>query len=234
MIVGDSRTGEIKTFNTFYVPLRLYLSAQYGSSPARRGLLVNIVPVDYVADAIVRLTFDPAAEGGPSTSTTPADGLPTAGEVLGFARRWARDRLGVRLPAPVFLPIGARVGAPPRGSSRHTSGSAVGSCEITRTRCSAQRCPTGTGTCRSCWSTRSRGFLHRSDRTVHEQVVFRLASRHFPVGSSTWTRPAGGPCGPRPRFATRSPGRRQRSARWASGAEPRGDRRDERHSLPGR
>jgi long-chain acyl-CoA synthetase len=30
----------------------------------------------------------------------------------------------------------------------------------------------------------ARGFLHRSDRTVHEQVLFRLASQRLPVGLS--------------------------------------------------
>ena len=34
MVVGDSRTGEIRSFNTVYVPLRLYLSGACGSIPS--------------------------------------------------------------------------------------------------------------------------------------------------------------------------------------------------------
>ncbi len=34
MIVGDSRTGDIKTFNTFYTPLRLFLSGKLRIVPA--------------------------------------------------------------------------------------------------------------------------------------------------------------------------------------------------------
>ena len=67
MIVGDSRTGAVRTFNTVYAPLRRYLTGRRRLVPARPGLRVNIVPVDWVADAIVRLTFDPPPRAGPST-----------------------------------------------------------------------------------------------------------------------------------------------------------------------
>ena len=184
MIVGDSRTGEIKTFNTFYTPLRLYLSGKLRVVPASRRLLVNIVPVDHVADAIVRLTFDPAAEGRTFHLTTPADRLPTAAEVLGFARRWARDRLGVRLPAPVFLPIGPSVGG--------RTGRLLAPYFRERRRFLRDHTDEVLGPAVPDWHTYlpvllehavARGFLHRSDRTAHEQVVFRLKSRHLPVRS---------------------------------------------------
>ena len=55
MIVGDSRTGEITTFNTFYLPLRRYLTGRPHVVPVSPRLRVNIVPVDYVADSIVSL-----------------------------------------------------------------------------------------------------------------------------------------------------------------------------------
>jgi long-chain acyl-CoA synthetase len=63
MIVGDSTTGEIKTFNTFYFPLRLYLEGRLPLVPGSRAQPVNVVPVDYVADAIARLTLAPEAAG---------------------------------------------------------------------------------------------------------------------------------------------------------------------------
>ena len=182
MIVGDSRTGDIKTFNTFYTPLRSYLFGGARLVPARRGLRVNIVPVDYVADAIVRLTFDPTAEGRTVHLTTPADRLPTAGEVIGLTRRWARERLGVRLPAPVFVPVGARLGG--------RTARVLAPYFRERRRFLRDHADELLGTEVPDWRTYlpvllehavARGFLHRSDRTVHEQVVFRLASRHLPV-----------------------------------------------------
>jgi long-chain acyl-CoA synthetase len=182
MIVGDSRTGDIKTFNTFYAPLRLFLSGKLRIVPARRDLRVNIVPVDYVADAIVRLMFDPRAVGMTFHLTTPTDELPTAGDVLAFARRWAREHLGARLRPSVFLPIGLRLGGrtvrllKPYFRERR---------RFLRDHADELLGPTVPG-----WHdylptllehATSHGFLHRSDRTVHEQVLFRLASRRLPV-----------------------------------------------------
>ncbi|HZD16629.1 MAG TPA: SDR family oxidoreductase, partial [Actinomycetota bacterium] len=102
MIVGDSRTGEVRTFNTFYVALRRYLTGHLRVAPASPRLRVNIVPVDHVADAIVRLTFEPRAAGSTFHLTAPPEDLPTARELMRFVRGWARDRLGVRLPRVLF------------------------------------------------------------------------------------------------------------------------------------
>jgi long-chain acyl-CoA synthetase len=182
MIVGDSRTGDVKTFNTFYAPLRLFLSGKLRIVPARRDLRVNIVPVDYVADAIVSLMFDPRTARMTFHLTTPTDELPTAGDVLAFAHRWAGKHLGVRLRSPVFLPIGLRGGGrtvrllKPYFRERR---------RFRRDHTDEVLGPTVPG-----WSdylptllehATAHGFLHRSDRTVHEQVLFRLASRRLPV-----------------------------------------------------
>ena len=105
MIVGDSATGEIKTFNTLYFPLRLYLGGRLPLMPASRTQPVNLVPVDYVADAIVRLTLEPEAAGLNFHLTAPYATLPQAGELVAFVRAWAREQLGLRLPRPVFLPL---------------------------------------------------------------------------------------------------------------------------------
>ncbi len=89
MIVGDSRTGAIATFNTVYGPLRRYLTGGLPLVPAARGARLDIVPVDWVADAIVRLTLDPRASGRTFHLTAAA----------GFgadARRGVRLRAGLR------------------------------------------------------------------------------------------------------------------------------------------
>ena len=105
MIVGDSATGEIKTFNTLYFPLRLYLGGRLPLMPASRTQPVNLVPVDYVAEAIVRLTLEPEAAGLNFHLTAPYATLPQTGELVAFVRAWAREQLGLRLPRPVFLPL---------------------------------------------------------------------------------------------------------------------------------
>ncbi len=182
MIVGDSRTGDVKTFNTFYAPLRLLLSGTLRIIPASRRLRVNIVPVDYVADAIVRIAFEPAAEGLTFHLTTPADKLPTAEEVVTVARRWARERLGMRLPRPLFVPIGVRSGG--------RTGRLLAPYFRERRRFCRDHTDALLGPSVPDWHAylpillehaTAHGFLHRSDRTVHEQVLFRLGSRHRPI-----------------------------------------------------
>ena len=82
MIVGDSRTGAIQTFNTVYGPLRLYLTGKLSVLPASPKLRVNLVPVDYVAQAVASLTMDPRAAGLTFHLTVSPENLPTARERL--------------------------------------------------------------------------------------------------------------------------------------------------------
>jgi long-chain acyl-CoA synthetase len=182
MIVGDSRTGDIKTFNTFYAPLRSFLWGTLPIVPARRGLPVNIVPVDYVADSIVRLTFEPDVLGLTFHLTTPTDQLPTAGEVVDLARRWARDALGVRLRRPLFLPIGPGIGG--------RTGRLLAPYFRERRRFRRDHADEVLGPTVPDWHAylpmlldhaTAHGFLHRSERTVHEQILFRLAGRRLSV-----------------------------------------------------
>jgi long-chain acyl-CoA synthetase len=182
MIVGDSRTGDVKTFNTFYTPLRMLLSGRLRVIPASRRLRVNIVPVDYVADAIVRIALEPAAEGLTFHLTTPTGQLPTAEEVVAVARRWARDRLGIRLWSPLFVPIGVGSGG--------RSGRLLAPYFRERRRFRRDHTDALLGRSVPDWHgylpvllehAAAHGFLHRSGRTVYEQVLFRLASRHRPV-----------------------------------------------------
>ena len=62
--------------------------------PANPGLLINLVPVDYVADAIVNLTLMPEVAGRTFHLTAPSTTLPSAAELLEFVRTTAS--------APVF------------------------------------------------------------------------------------------------------------------------------------
>jgi long-chain acyl-CoA synthetase len=105
MIVGDSHSGIIKTFNTLYYPLRLYMTRRMWIAPARPDLRVNLVPVDYVAQCIARLVFDPLAAGLTFHLTPPDEALPTLADIAHFTRWWAQSEMGVRLPVPRFLPL---------------------------------------------------------------------------------------------------------------------------------
>ena len=186
MIVGDSRTGEVTTFNTVYVLLRRYLVRHRRVIPASPALRVNIVPVDHVADAIVRLLVDPRAEGCTVHLTAPWATLPTAAELVGAVRTWARAELGVRLPRPIFVPL-PRVPLPGGAGDRLDIVRPYLSERRTFRRDHADRL---LGTYQPRWEAYlpalirfavGRGFLHRSGRTVHEQAMLRLRSRRLPV-----------------------------------------------------
>jgi thioester reductase-like protein len=55
IVVGDSTTGRTTSFNVLYGPLRAFARGAMRAIPARRDSPVDIVPVDYVADALVHL-----------------------------------------------------------------------------------------------------------------------------------------------------------------------------------
>ncbi len=199
MVVGDSRTGAIKTFNTLYFPLRLYLTGRLRMLPARSGLRVNLVPVDYVAEAVERLTFDARAAGLYFHLTAPYDSLPTARQLLDGAREWAAANLGYRPPRAVFLPLPIPAA---RGRYRtqrvlRKQDRGVFDALITltpyfneRRRFNRDNVDRLLGPYAHDWRAMLvsllqyatyMSFLHRSERTVYEQLLFRLDGRSRPV-----------------------------------------------------
>lgn len=186
MVVGDSRTGAVKTFNTIYTPLRLYLTGRLRIFPMRPHHQVNIVPVDYVADAIVRMVLDPASTGSTFHLTAPTECLPTACEMVDVVRGWAREHLDIRLSKPIYAPIPVplrlrrvRAGATKR---RNPLLQLLPYFQEDRTflRANTDRL---VGPYQLDWRdylprlleyAARYGFLHRTDRTVHEQILHRL------------------------------------------------------------
>jgi long-chain acyl-CoA synthetase len=194
MIVGDSRTGEIKTFNSFYFPLKLYLTGVTRFLPANPNLHVNIVPVDYVADAIVRLTFDVHAEGLNFHLTAPYESLPTARELAEFVGEWAYQRLHINLPKPLLIPLpefATRGRYNPSRPSRQQGG-ILGSLQMLapyfneHVRFQRDNVDRLLGPYNFKWReflppilayATTCNFMHRSERTVHEQILYRLGSK---------------------------------------------------------
>jgi long-chain acyl-CoA synthetase len=188
MVVGDAHTGEIRCFNTVYVPLRLYLSGRLRLIPAKPELRMNLVPVDYVASAIARLLFDPRATGLTFHLTVDPDHLPRAQELLQAARSWAVEGLGEKLPPARFIPLQALARLP--GAAKLPVPSFLLSYFSEDRRFRRDNVERLLGPYVPDWEAIlprlldyavSRGFLHRSGRTVHEQVLFRLQSRRLPV-----------------------------------------------------
>jgi len=77
IIVGDSRTGVTSSFKMMYWPLKIYARGLWRTVPGYPDAVLDIVPVDFVADAIASAVFDDAALGktlhlcaGPGASAT--------------------------------------------------------------------------------------------------------------------------------------------------------------------
>jgi long-chain acyl-CoA synthetase len=67
IIVGERPTGWTAAFNVLYAPLKAFSRGAYRVLPGRREAPVDVVPVDYVSDALFELTNQPLAERGVET-----------------------------------------------------------------------------------------------------------------------------------------------------------------------
>ena len=96
IVVGDRRTGWTQSFNVLYGPLRAFARGAYAAVPARRSAPVDVVSVDYVADAILALSQAPGGDGA-TYHLTAGDDASTVGELIDLAA----ERFGRRTPVSV-------------------------------------------------------------------------------------------------------------------------------------
>jgi len=99
IIVGDSATGWTASFNVLYWPLRALAKGSYPVLPARGRAHVDVVSVDYVADAILALAGAPEAEGR-TFHLTASDDAVTIRQLLIMSV----EQLGCRRP-PLISPL---------------------------------------------------------------------------------------------------------------------------------
>jgi|HubBroStandDraft_6_1064221.scaffolds.fasta_scaffold03588_8 thioester reductase-like protein len=92
IVVGERETGWTSSFNVMYGPLRAAAAGALTVMPGRDDGVLDIVTVDYVADAIIALAASPAAEGG-TFQIVAGDQATTVGELSRLAaRRFNRRR----------------------------------------------------------------------------------------------------------------------------------------------
>ncbi len=211
MVVGSSEKGVIKTFNTIYVPLRLYLTGKIRLLPISPSNKINLVPVDYIAQSVVDLTFNLQAQNLTFHLTAPYESLPTVKELVEYTRKWAKYKLGINLPKPLFLPLPSswtqkilttlfkekgiskeknkRKGSKSRGFDKSVMGILAPYIQENR-QFVRENADHLLGPYPHHWKSLIEpilnyavymGFFHRSERTVHEQIIHRLQSKSFPV-----------------------------------------------------
>jgi long-chain acyl-CoA synthetase len=101
IVVGDSRSGWTAAFNVLYWPLRAFARGLFTAVPAIPSAPVDVVPVDYVADAIYSLC---EADGGAGETyhLTAGPSASTMGEIAQLASRYFRRPLPKVLPPAEF------------------------------------------------------------------------------------------------------------------------------------
>jgi thioester reductase-like protein len=102
IVMGASTTGWTPAFNVLYWPVRAFARGLFDAMPARPDGRVDVVPVDYVADALVHLID--SREGGVFNLVSGRDAV-TADELADLACAYF-DR-----PRPPFVPPGAGAGS---------------------------------------------------------------------------------------------------------------------------
>ena len=106
IVVGERDSGWTQSFNVLYWPLRAFSRGAYVALPARGDAPVDVVPVDYVADAIFALSQAPEAEGS-TYHLTAGSNATSVGELVELAAAYFRR------PAPRLISPGT---IPPRGA----------------------------------------------------------------------------------------------------------------------
>ena len=105
MIVGNTKTGRTRNFNTVYYVLKLVLQGKIRCLPVQPTQTVNVIPVDYVAHQVATLTLHPQALGKTFHLTAPTEQLPQVKELVEEVRTWAKTNLHIHVPCPIYLPL---------------------------------------------------------------------------------------------------------------------------------
>jgi long-chain acyl-CoA synthetase len=118
IIVGERRTGWTAAFNVLYAPLKAFSRGGYPVVPARRSAPVDVVPVDYVADAVFELSHRPGERRGSQDTFHLVAGqrATTVGRLIELAARYF-GRPSPRVFPPslyrrVVHPLMVRFGSP--------------------------------------------------------------------------------------------------------------------------
>jgi thioester reductase-like protein len=93
IVVGDRRSGWTSAFNVLYWPLRAFSRGLFTAVPAIPSAPVDVVSVDYVADAIYSLCEHCDSGSGETYNLTAGANASTMGEIANLASRYFRRPL---------------------------------------------------------------------------------------------------------------------------------------------
>ena len=102
IVVGERRSGWTGSFNVLYAPLKAFVRGRLPALPAERDAPVDVVPVDYVADAIFELSAH--GDGGDDRTYHLVAGrdATTVGRLVGLAAERVQRRAPRLLPPRLY------------------------------------------------------------------------------------------------------------------------------------
>ena len=112
IIVGEQESGATKSFNVIYWPMKIYTKGWWRTFPGKRTAPVDIVPVDFVTKAIVRIRAQESTLGK-CFHLAVGDNAPTVSELEEVARkltggppiRYIDQKLYKKYFRPLLLPL---------------------------------------------------------------------------------------------------------------------------------
>jgi thioester reductase-like protein len=117
IVVGDSRVGRTLHFRVLYDPMRWVYSGKIAALPCRPAVRLDVVPVDYVCDAMLALGAGADTEGGTYHLTCGPEGALSIGEIVeravAVANAYQREIGAPPVERPqIVSPDGPRSGSP--------------------------------------------------------------------------------------------------------------------------
>jgi long-chain acyl-CoA synthetase len=101
IVVGESYTGWTPAFNVLYSPLKAFVRGSLPALPARRSAPVDVVPVDYVADAVFELASEPV-NGASTYHLVAGDQATSVGRLIELSAQIVGQREPVVIPPRLF------------------------------------------------------------------------------------------------------------------------------------
>ena len=105
IVICDSRTGYASNHNGFYRALRMYLKEGVTMLPGYPGSLLDLVPVDYIADACFAIAGNSATAGQCYHLTAGLNNATMLGEIRELASRFSGKPPFAVIPPPEFLAL---------------------------------------------------------------------------------------------------------------------------------
>ena len=101
IIIGDSKTGHTTSFNVIYIPLRLLQKGMLTYLPGTPDTLMDLVPIDWVDDAMVSIMRRPDSAGGVYHITAGPKRAAPLQEVVGRAIAYFDEHTPLKHPRTI-------------------------------------------------------------------------------------------------------------------------------------